>query len=685
MSYEACLARIGSLTAQPFSLAYNGETVVSIDRDWNLIKETSAADGGERELYERVYCSPDGMIALTVSMTEFLDTGALEWILYLENVGDQKAPALSGVLPLHVKLPVSQESLPSILYSRGCFPQDSIANYAMQNQPLFPGTPMKLESQGGKSVDTIPFFNLCQDGGGLIGGVGWPGKWVITAERTAQDAVTLTAGMAEMNIALLPNERIRTPRILLMPWKGDWIDAQNRLRRHNLAYHTPHYGGKPVELPVCHGGWGGMKRETAKKLMDQIVSEKMPYDAFWMDAGWYGEDREVDEYQVFGEEDWFLYAGDWRENKTAHPDGLAAISREAHRHGLKFLLWYEPERVVIGTPLSRTHPEWIIGDRGTAFGGHKDRPYVRYGLFNFGNPEARAWMTDWISTQIEEIGIDIYRQDCNDFDLSYFWTSVDVPDRRGMTEIRYVEGLLAFWDELRRRPNLILDVVQRADLDTITRAVDLSRSDYPIAPDSDPVGNQVATQGLAFWRPHYGTLVTTLPEDTYHMRSAFCPGLSFAITDLNGTREQLGMYARKPFPFAWGRRIMEQLRKARPYYYGDYYPLTVSSIRRNTLFGAPFGYAEPVTTLERTGWFAYQMHRQDLEEGMVMILRRPESPYCTARFALRGLRPGTVYVIEDADTGQTVELPAEQLQSGLEVSVAEQPGSKLLFYRADPS
>lgn len=681
MTYDTCLAQIGNLRAQPFSFTYDGEDAADLAKSWRFSEEQTAY--GAQPQYRRYYIAPDGLLQVTVELTEFSDTGALEWILYFENIGQRKTPVLSEILPLHVKLPVRQQTVPSLLYSQGSVGTDFISNFGMMNQPLVMNQPVRLSSRGGKSVDTIPFFNLCQDGGGLIGGVGWPGRWAITAERVSQNAVVLTAGMAQTHLTLNPGERIRSPRILLLPWEGDWLEAHNRLRRHNLAYHTPWYHGKPVEVPICHGGWGGMKLETAVKLLDQIVTEGMEYDAFWMDAGWYGPDREVDEYQVFGEEDWFLYAGDWRENKTAHPNGLAAISHAAHKRGLKYLLWYEPERVVVGMPLSREHPEWVIGDRGDTFGGRKDRPYVRYGLFNFGNPEARAWMTDWISNQISEIGIDIYRQDCNDFDLAYFWDSVDVPDRRGITEIRYVEGLLEFWDELRRRhPDLILDIVQRADLDTMTRAVDLSRSDYPIAPDSDPIGNQVGTQGLAFWRPHFGTLVTTLPENTYHMRSAFGPGLGFAITDLNGTREQLGLYARRAFPFAWARQMMHELRRARPYYYGDYYPLTISSLNRNTLFGAPFAYAEPVSSLERTAWFGYQMHRADLGEGMVMLLRRQESPYDTARLTLRGLKPEAEYEFEDADTGRTQCMRgADLLEKGLEAAIAERPGSSLYFYR----
>ena len=71
-------------------------------------------------------------------------------------------------------------------------------------------------------------------------------------------------------------------------------------------------------------------------------------------------------------------------------------------------------------------------------------------LLNLGNEDARRWLTDHISGMIKKEGIGMYRQDFNMNPLQY-WRSADKPDRQGITEIRYVEGLYEFWDELLRR------------------------------------------------------------------------------------------------------------------------------------------------------------------------------------------------------------------------------------------
>ena len=57
-----------------------------------------------------------------------------------------------------------------------------------------------------------------------------------------------------------------------------------------------------------------------------------------------------------------------------------------------------------------------------------------------------------------------------------FWRGNDPPDRQGMTEIRYIEGLYALWDEPRgRHPGLLIDDCasggRRIDLEMISRSV----------------------------------------------------------------------------------------------------------------------------------------------------------------------------------------------------------------------
>jgi alpha-galactosidase len=446
----------------PFSFVYDRQGSSALLKAWPRKIETKQLDAGRTEHIVR-WIDPKTNLQVRVEALEFAGSPLVEWTVYFKNDGKSDAPILEYVQALDVSFPVAGEGIPTILYSKGCGVMDT---YALQKKPLNQLESFQISSEsGGKTVETIPFFDIQAAEHGLIGALGWPGTWVINFSRPTEKAIGVSAGMGATHLSLQPGEEIRTPEVLLFAWEGDDLNAHNILRRHILKYHTPQYDGNPVVLPVSFTGWGGMKTSTSLHLIDRITKEKIGFENYWMDAGWYGTDRPVEEFQVFGREDWFLHAGNWRVNRVPHPDGgLRPISDAAHSHGMKFLLWFEPERAVEGTPLTIEHPDWFIGEVTTHFEGNTERPLVKFRMFDFGNPAAREYMIDSMSELIDQQGIDIYRQDCN-FALAPFWTQADTVDRQGITQIRYVEGLLEFWDGLRRRhPQLILDIVQRGDL-----------------------------------------------------------------------------------------------------------------------------------------------------------------------------------------------------------------------------
>jgi alpha-galactosidase len=659
----------------PFSFAYNRQGSSTLLKAWPKKIETKQLDGGRTE-HTVSWTDPKTGLQVRLSALEFANSPVVEWTAYFKNDGKIDAPILEYVQALDTSFTVTGKGIPNILYSKGCGVMDT---YALQKKPLNQLESFRISSEsGGKTVEFIPFFDIQTAGRGLIGALGWPGTWAINFSRPTEAAVSISAGMETTHLSLHPGEEIRTPEILLLPWEGDDADAHNVLRRHILKYHTPQYDGKPVVLPVSHLGWGGMKTSTSLKLIDQISKENIGFENFWMDAGWYGTDRPVDEFQVFGKEDWFLHAGNWRVNQVPHPDGLGlrTISDAAHAHGMKFLLWFEPERAVVGTPLTIEHPDWFIGEVTTHFEGNTERPLVKFRMFDFGKPTARQYMIDSMSQLIDKQGIDIYRQDCN-FALAPFWEKNDTTDRQGITQIRYAEGLLEFWDGLRRRhPELILDIVQRGDLETISRAVDLSRADYPVSPDADPIGAQISTEGLAYWRPHFGTLLQVRPNDTYHFRSGMAPGLAFALFNVAGYPNQVGSFIPADFPYEWMRTMVAQLKLVRPLYYGDYYPLLPCGANSDCA-------TDP--SKERSAayeWAAWQFNRPEDGDGMVQAFRRDEDAELAQDLRLRGLDPAATYEVTNLDAKTPTTVSGKDLmQQGLHVEIKEKRGAVIIVYK----
>ena len=656
----------------PFSFVYGRRSSSDIVKTWVRKLQTRSLDGARTE-HVVTWTDPKTQLEVRLTALNYAGSAVVEWTLFFKNGGNADTPILEELQALDVSVPVSGGSVPALLYSRGAAGMDT---YSLQRKSLNQLEDFRMSNPGGgKTGETIPFFDIRMNGRGLIGAVGWAGQWAISFSRPTETAIDIRAGMSNTHLSLHPGEEIRTPLILLLPWQGDAIDAHNILRRHVLMYHTPRYQGKPVVLPISHVGWGGMKTSTSLRLIDQISKENLGFENFWMDAGWYGADRPVAEFQVFGEEDWFLHAGNWRINRVAHPDGLRPISDAAHARGMKYLLWFEPERAVVGTPLTIEHPEWFIGEDGGEFGGDVKRPFVKWRLFNFGDPTARQAMINLMSDLITKEGIDIFRQDCN-FAPAPFWAQADARDRQGITEVRYVEGLLEFWDQLRQRhPQLMLDIVQRGDLDSISRGVDLSRADYPVSPEADPIGNQVATEGLAYWRPHFGTIFQIRPRDDYHLRSGFAPGTGFALFNTGGTSQQVGKFIPVGFPFEWVRAEITQYKRLRPFYYGDYYPLLPCSSNADCTKNAD---DERSADFE---WAAWQFNRADQGDGIVQAFRRSSNEESTKNLLLRGLDPSRQYVVTGSEGGlRTTMAGRDLMQKGLHVEIPQKPGAVILFY-----
>ena len=79
-------------------------------------------------------------------------------------------------------------------------------------------------------------------------------------------------------------------------------------------------------------------------------------------------------------------------------------------------------------------------------------------LLNLGDPEARGYITDYISSAIDAFGLSVFRTDYNIQPLALF-LGPPYPDdatRRGSLEAKYVDGLYTFWDTVRHRNGGIL-------------------------------------------------------------------------------------------------------------------------------------------------------------------------------------------------------------------------------------
>ena len=622
----------------PFGFKYGGKDSSTFLSSWQKSQETVPSEGGQLE--RQTFMDPTTGLKVTADVRTFRDYDAVEWVLKFANGGQADTPIIEDIEPLLASLTIDPAAQATLHYAQGSGANQ--IDFAPLTQPLGRNGTFRLGSSGGRSSNgMLPFFDLQVNKGGVIGAIGWTGNWSTGFSRNQDgNSIVVSAGMQKTHLLLHPGEEIRTPRILLLNWNGDRDDAHNVWRRLLLAYYSPQENKQPLVGPACYLTWGNELISRKLARVQALVQKQVPLDVYWIDAGWYGNEN-YNEGSTVHNTPWARNRGSWWPNKQCYPDGFKPLSDLLHQSGISFLLWFEPEEGDPGTTLLTDHPDWFLKRKD---GG---------GLLNLGDPAARKGITDLVSDLITQGVIDWYRQDFNIAPDS-LW--IDSPNRIGMTEIEYIEGLYAFWDDLRaRHPGLKIDNCasggRRLDLETISRSMALWRSDYS-CDHLDPTGPQLQTLGLSPWVPLSAGCCEG--NDTYSLRSAYSPSL---VVDQ-------GANIVVPKDDAWLKAGLEEFHQVRPFFYGDFYPLLSFS---------------PLSDF----WSAVQFDRPDLQAGVALFFRRPDSPLSMITAHLQKIDPAATYSVEirlELGPGTPKNMSGKELID-LSVTIPTQPGSALVLYK----
>jgi alpha-galactosidase len=621
----------------PFSFVYGDKPFAELCADWQVARQTRPLDDARLQ-HELIYTDAKTGLVVRCVAIEYQDFPTVEWTMYLRNTGQSDTPLLTDIQPLDVTCQHGPGAEFVLHHHRGdlCTPD----SYEPFSVTLGPNATEHFAPSGGRPTQGAwPYWNVQWGQTGLLAALGWPGQWAASFTRDGDQQLRIRGGQELTHFTLHPGEEVRTPLVVLQFYDGSAVRAQNVWRRWMLAHNVPRQNYQPPQpiFSSCSGGFfPGLKCNEADELrfIDTYAQQGITFDYWWMDAGWYPCDA-------------WPQVGRWEVDLQRFPRGLKAISDHVHAMQTRLITWFEPERVAPNSWLYDTHPDWLLGQDG----GQK--------LLNLGNLEARAWLTDHVDALLTHEGIDLYRQDFNMDPLGY-WRAADAPDRQGITEIRHVEGYLAYWDELQRRhPGMLIDSCasggRRNDLETLRRAVPLLRSDYQsFAGDSHfAPGNQCHTYGLSSWIPYYGQGVYySTDELIYSVRSHFCPAFGFCSD------------VRKPgTDWTLFRRLVDDWRKVSPNLLGDFYPLT------------PYSLADDV-------WMAWQFDRPEVGEGAVQAFRRAGSVYLAASIKLQGLDPAAMYAITNVDApGTTIMSGRDLAEMGVKVAIDRQPGAAVLIYK----
>lgn len=633
----------------PFSFLYNDKNSAGFIRKWKHSLKKQQSDNSNIIAYIITYTDPTTGLEVKCEVNGFKEFNAVEWVIHFTNTSQQNTPQIKQVKALDYTMQALSKAPYQLLSCKGS--NGARADFMAKLEPIDIGNGILMKPEHGRSSDTsaFPFFNVISpDNTGAVVAIGWTGEWYASLNRIDEKSLMLHSGMNKMDLHLLPGETIRTPRIAMLFWHGeDFMIGNNSFRRFMLAHHTHKVDNAYAHAPLCGGfNWGDptpcneygcLTEDYAIALINRHKQFNITPEVFWLDAGWYTGSGGPN----FEGRNWYNQVGNWTVDKERFPNGLKPISDAAHKIGAKFMVWFEPERVFNGTQFAREHPEWLLS---LPSGGDNM-------LFNLGNKQALDWLCKYIGDLIEENGIDYYRQDFN-MPVNGYWEANDAPNRIGISEIRHIEGLYAYWDYLLERfPNMIIDNCasggRRLDLETMSRSLPLWRTDYHYG---EVNGYQCHTYALNFFLPLHGTGV--YGGDHYNFRSSMSSAMvtNWEVASRNGSLSDM-------------QRSIKQFKELRPYYMEDYYPLTgINDLTADNV------------------WLAYQLNRPSDNSGIVMAFRRSENSQNEITVQLKGLALDQTYVVRNDNDGSVSEVTGKQLTEGIALKIDNPRGSLMLQY-----
>lgn len=622
----------------PFSFKLAGTHSSQFLNSWTREVTTGTLDAN-RTRTTIVWTNTQAGLEIRCVMVEFSDYPVAEWTVYFKNIGNTNSAMLRDILGLDLSLTRTTRFEYTLHGIYGDF--NTADSYRPFEVTLNSGTtknfsPPSISGKSSDGPDGWPYHNLRMPGGGIIMAIGWPGQWASSFTRVGARRLDIKAGQQLTNLYLRPGEEIRTPLIALLMWRGDDVlRSQNLWRRWYVDHVLPNAQGPLQQIQVSG-------KDAAR--VNFFVQNGIVPDICWRDAGaggttWYPSD--VGPYT--GPDLQWLNTGTWEIDASVYPTGFKPFSDYVHSQGMKFLLWFEPERVGSPSTFLGSQPQWLLPGTATTVGD----------ILNLGNSEALDWLINHYDGLIKSQGIDWYREDMNGNGPLPAWRNADASNRQGITENFYVQGHLKLWDELKRRNiGLRIDSCasggRRNDLETMRRAVPLVRSDFQFTNQAGVVdGNQCHTYGLSYWLPFQGT--GCYFYDAYSFRSFELPSFGMGGLDNNNRAAQQQAYYEADF-------IAQYL------IFGDYYPLT------------PYSLADNV-------WIGWQFNRPETGGGIVQVFRRQNASSTSMTLQLHGLEPESVYQVRNFDLAGFQNYTGQALMTtGISLSLPAR-GSAILSYQ----
>ncbi|MBR3921894.1 MAG: alpha-galactosidase, partial [Kiritimatiellae bacterium] len=534
------------------------------------------------------------------------------------------------------------------------------------------------ESTGGRATHVaFPYFNLVHGDGGTFIALGWAGTWDALYTQTGLATRAVIHSNPRLNTVLLPGETVQTGLVVLLPYAGrDETNAMNLWREWFVRCAMPRANASGAEitpfstsfyandtgLPNSDGSISE-RHFTWKPSLDKVLAEGVAPDFRWFDAGWY-----FDPAGQTVESDWWGTVGSWELDTEKWPGSSFRDSvDEFHKHGIKTLVWFEPERVTHVDDLAANYgykKEWAIASGNSITN-------------NIGDPECLEWTASRIIRMMDKNNVDLYRED-NNANHNETWRRLDKKHtettglpRYGLAENNSIVGHYRLWDKIIdycRKTGKCTYVDScasgggRNDIESLRRGIPFMRSD---ADRTTTALRLSMSASFNPWIPFHGSATKETDgeldasvgsgSDAYIYRASYLPIFNYGEAFVHNPDLD---YDQMRFFIGEWKSIRHLLAR-------DMYVLTPWHTRS-----------------DRLGWTAFAYDAPELGDSLLLAFRMEECEEECCAVRLPFAEAGAQYELTNVDTSEKQIASGDDLRQGsLLLTLAEKRSCLMLRLR----
>ncbi|NRO35700.1 Alpha-galactosidase Mel36A [Lactobacillus helveticus] len=245
----------------------------------------------------------------------------------------------------------------------------------------------------------------------------------------------------------------QTPEVVLT-YSDRGLNQMSQTFHHFIKEHIIRSRYKDMERPILVNNWEATYFDfTEEKLLPLVdKAKKLGIEMFVLDDGWFGH-RDSDRSSL----------GDWFTYDKKFPNGLEHLAKYVHGQGMKFGLWFEPEKISLDSELYRHHHDYLMH-----VPGREPTPSRRQFVLDLGIKE----VCDNIYQQIKRV-LDTVKIDYIKWDMDRHLTDIyeaDLPaDQQGEVYHRYVLGLYDLMEKLvSDYPDILFEACSLVVADVLT-------------------------------------------------------------------------------------------------------------------------------------------------------------------------------------------------------------------------